>query len=725
MSTYGVDTYTVLVGQAVCGTLLCGPEGRKRFIDALKRCRGSAGYRNVLWFGFGVKHIAYELSATDQGATCAALCACLAECYSAEFTAEVLMEMTRAFKEADVTIPSLIQWHQLVKACAGLVANSTFPLRAEKLMRLVDDGQRHYYSTQGSAYKGEIAQTLVGLANLSRGRLSQMTIVGGADAGLIAAIADWLLDLDVEIRGGEEQNTRFRSRNHVNEPQLLILYDKNIKRESLQCVGRTYRLSNASQTIRRDDGWTKSAHLSGRVPWETALKDTFGKDFDDLMNMRQSFGTVIGSAARLYQGLYEADWNLPWEWLIGCRSYWRESFGREYVQFVAKRFPELETLRDDMNFAAKTLTVREAGINLDAQITSIAASCGCKGCCPKEPESSKHKEREFCLVYLAHAIMVISRALSGMITELCPMRSGLEEMYSKVISDSGKRPAVARDNMVEYPDSYWDSNQGTKIFLSRADVIFSGDRIHDLNYMKDWTCAMASNGLCYFFDILVDPASETQRAKVHVIPGRIEYNGRAYDKLGDIDQGTPPMLGGKEDMGFVDSSIEGLAKGYGGQLDVFVEERLDGLSVQYGLVKDLNGCIVFGPSRAVHMLCRNEGLVNCKGEGCFGTPEELRSGIMDSLLDDKAFCRMKFNEDKEEFLFVHGDSITRLAAVANTWDPVIQRVQCLSCCIRYAVDIGRKHITIIMGQHYITAMKYNEAKRKAAAQVNSIKGAVQ
>ena len=147
------------------------------------------------------------------------------------------MEMTRSSKEADVTIPSLIQWHHLVKACAGLVTNSTFPLRAEKLMRLIDDGQRHHHSSQRPAHKAEVAHTLVGLANLSRGNMSQMTIIGGADAGLIAAIADWLLDLDVEIRGGAEHTIRFRSRNSATEPHLLIIYEKDVARDSLQCVG--------------------------------------------------------------------------------------------------------------------------------------------------------------------------------------------------------------------------------------------------------------------------------------------------------------------------------------------------------------------------------------------------------------------------------------------------------------------------------------------------------
>ena len=239
-----------------------------------------------------------------------------------------------------------------------------------------------------------------------------------------------------------------------------------------------------------------------------------------------------------------------------------------------------------------------------------------------------------------------------MITDLCPMRSGLEHMYAKVKAESGKRPATARGNMIEKWDSFWDSNHGTKIFLARADIIFSGDCIHDLNYMKDWTCAMASNGLCYFLDVLVDPASEAQRAKVHVVPGRIEHNGRAYEKLSDIDQPTPPMMNTSEDMGFWYTSIEGLAKGYGGQLEVLVEERLDGLSIKYGLTKDSDLCLTFGPARSVHMLYRNEGLVKCKGNDCFRVPDELKKGIITTLFDDKPFCRIKFNEDKEEFLFV-------------------------------------------------------------------------
>ena len=44
--------------------------------------------------------------------------------------------------------------------------------------------------SRGIASKVSIAETLLGLAKLSRDILHQMTVIGRANAGLIAAIAD-------------------------------------------------------------------------------------------------------------------------------------------------------------------------------------------------------------------------------------------------------------------------------------------------------------------------------------------------------------------------------------------------------------------------------------------------------------------------------------------------------------------------------------------------------
>lgn len=113
ISAAGIDPFTIVMGQAIGGSLLWRDEGRERFDKALQSCQGLAGYRNVLWFGFGVKHIAHVLTATDQGSTCAALCACLAECYSVTYAAEIMLEMTKASKPTTETTPSLVSGETL------------------------------------------------------------------------------------------------------------------------------------------------------------------------------------------------------------------------------------------------------------------------------------------------------------------------------------------------------------------------------------------------------------------------------------------------------------------------------------------------------------------------------------------------------------------------------------------------------------------------------------
>ena len=594
ISTHGVDAYTILVGQIVCGNLVCGSDGRQRFVNALKVCNGLAGYRNTLWFGFGIKHIASALTATDQGTSCAALCASLAECYSTDFAAEILMEMTRESVPPNEPTPSLLQWLQLIRSCAGLVTKSTFGIRAEQMMRLAGErriafedrrhGQNSYTGDRGVAHKLEIARTLLGLGKLSRGQLFQMTVVGGADAGFIAAIADWLLDIRVEIRGWEDitiqhQEIVFRSRNcgPDQEPQLLVIYEKDVSKNSLHCVGQTYRLPDAHQMIRKGETWTQAALLSGRVPWQNAFEYTYSRDFKKLMSLGDAAGSVIGSAARIYQGLIEAD-DLPRQWLNDCRSYYPDSYGTNYLSFTLTRFPELEPLRDAMYPAARVDTLGEAMSNFDTHMRFLAAECGCCECCSKDVYL--FNKGTFCLVYLAHAIIRTSRALSGIITELCPMRAGLEAMYWNIYRHPSI-PATAQVNIMEQAEELlWHGGVGPKALLCAADAIFGGDRIRRINVGRPWTNAIAENGLCYFFDILVEPSfGASQAARVHVVPGRIEYMDRAYNWLSDIDNNIPPYVG-KLSPGWKLTELDGLTKGHNGRLETLIEERVDGLSIK-------------------------------------------------------------------------------------------------------------------------------------------------
>lgn len=92
---------------------------------------------------------------------------------------------------------------------------------------------------------------------------------------------------------------------------------------------------------------------------------------------------------------------------------------------------------------------------------------------------------------------------------------------------------------------------------------------------------------------------------------------------------------------------------------------------------------------------------------------------MSCINSDDLFCRWK--GDEYEFLFVLGDTWTRLGVVAHAWDPLIQRIECLACCIRYAIGTGSKYNTIIMGKNYVAGMKMNEARKSASKVIEKVK----
>ncbi|MDI1492787.1 MAG: hypothetical protein OHK93_004570 [Ramalina farinacea] len=714
ISAAGIDPFTIVMGQAIGGSLLWRDEGRKRFDEALQSCRGLASYRNVLWFGFGVKHVAHVLTATDQGAVCAGLCSCVAECYTTAYAAGIMMEMTKISNPPAEFTPSLLQWRNLVHSCAGLVSSSTFALCAEQFMRFSGDLRvasrhsqcDHNYPGRGISHKTQIAEALLGLAKLSRGVLFQMTIVGGADAGFLAALADWLLGLDVEVRGGKEQETLFRNCTLDKQPQLIIMYDDNAQPNGLQCVGKTYRLPDASGILTSEDGALQWTLLGGRVPWESALDWTFGGYFRKLLGMKQACGAAIGSAARIYQALSDGDESFgdaKEDWRFQCRTYFSDSHGLALVHFITQRFPELGNLHETMGLNARASTVQKAWMVFESSMTSISTGCGCQRC-SGELARGQGPHGHFCLVFLVYTILHLSRALSGIVTQLRPTRVGLEILYDQVLYDGLNHPVVAGEHLMQKaaPNNATVTSQQR---LSRAQLIFGGDRGHGQTYLvksdSTWTSAMAINGLCYCYDILLRPSfSSAQAARICVVNGRIEHNGRAYDHLSDGGQNTPPSSGlfPGGAPGFSRYLLERLADSNGSRLEVLVSERFDGLAFEYAVCKDSNTLMTFGPAKVVDSMSHNEGLVSCARKGhCTESPQvpDLLKAIALCSQEKKTFCRLKHGQ--EEFVLVLGDIVSKLMAIDASWTPIVQRDECLACCVRSGVRRGNKSITIIMG----------------------------
>ena len=191
-------------------------------------------------------------------------------------------------------VPSLQQWHKLVNARAGLFDKSPFEESAERLMGFCDNGAERLVnlhlklekdvlsyglrSDRQSTGQKALAEALLAVIKFSHRSIQQVTLIGGADAGLVAAIALWLLDVNIEIVTQPDGVVAFKNHAQGDSVQLRVIYGLNEHEASprkVQVVGEVYRL-HSGQGLLRHDYRRRHEIVSGRVPWSKALSATFG-----------------------------------------------------------------------------------------------------------------------------------------------------------------------------------------------------------------------------------------------------------------------------------------------------------------------------------------------------------------------------------------------------------------------------------------------------------------
>jgi hypothetical protein len=200
-SRAGVEMITVAMGQAIFSSFNVPPSGQKRLSDAASKLKAFSSYGNVLWFGFGVKHVVRTLCETEQGAACAGICACLSVSYDTFFSSNVPKAMADNCMAPKALTPALSQWGSLMRVCQGSVLNSNFPNTAEGFSRLLVHPQQR--GSVPSLHEPTTAQALAGalleLAKVANGKLRSIIFEGGIDCAWLAAVSQWLLSLRVEI----------------------------------------------------------------------------------------------------------------------------------------------------------------------------------------------------------------------------------------------------------------------------------------------------------------------------------------------------------------------------------------------------------------------------------------------------------------------------------------------------------------------------------------------
>ena len=191
-----------------------GTMGNRRVENAIQQMQGSPSIRKLLWFGFGYKSFVHVLSETQAGLNCMALCACLAESHGQRVAGEVLSALWHTCGFPEAYEPSQAQFAHLIKACEGLLANSSFGttfVQMANLRNLVsgrsgsnDCGPRQ---REMFAEPRNTAVMLCALFDISNNEVESIdkaesfNIAGDVDWGFIHAIAQFLLDFEVCING--------------------------------------------------------------------------------------------------------------------------------------------------------------------------------------------------------------------------------------------------------------------------------------------------------------------------------------------------------------------------------------------------------------------------------------------------------------------------------------------------------------------------------------------
>ena len=671
-----VNPYTALVGEVLCQNFRLTAAGRKNLETAISSLKVVGSLGDTLEFGFGIEDVVRTMAKTERGCVCLALCAALKECYSNDIAVEVLLEMARLVKVDGQYMPSSQSWKELLSACAGTLSTSRFPHLAEHLMQLRMVEQRLGAvqkiadlptSIRSCSRPGSIAEALSGLARISRGEMRAMTLYGGSDAGWLAALAEWLLDLKVMISdfhgtlhyiNGEAENIQ------VN---VVVRKDSDEISPDILAAETTFVLNDMSQIFEKEARSPDAVVVSGRVEWKHALSSAFLSDFKRLTEIAQTLGDCIGSAARLFKGLVQADEAFPYKYRLACTSYSDEGHGAGLVLNAIKWLPELQSLKEIM-LKSVSQDLASARRCYETCISLIRSHCNCVTCqskttghhtfdeedtddvpmtpaneddeAPDSPLRSKSSDDDestadwdpdrFCEVVITETIISLSRLLSNVLLEdknLLPTRSGLEMMYGKQIKNRLSAP-LGRSALREVgPIAFcldFDNNfsfgvqenneEGIEIRLHTALELFAGREPPSTNSNFSALCA---NGICAFLDVISQTTSGSAEiesaSKLRILPGRISYEKKSYTML--VDRVQPIDL---PETGFL-NAVE-FTHTYASQLEycLSVRETYSGLEtwIEIETRPGTDGRkarkVWVGPSKLALWLISRRGLVSCK-----------------------------------------------------------------------------------------------------------------
>lgn len=141
-----------------------------------------------------------DLVQTAQGSALVALCAALCEGYTPEVSALVLYEMAQSLGALGELWPSFAQWEALTKVAGSVFSGTTLSARINQLTRLSGHPQNQFHCP---SHPVDLAQVILAVGEWQRGKLETVHVQGRSACSWVAAWADFVLGLRVQVRSNQ------------------------------------------------------------------------------------------------------------------------------------------------------------------------------------------------------------------------------------------------------------------------------------------------------------------------------------------------------------------------------------------------------------------------------------------------------------------------------------------------------------------------------------------
>ena len=545
LSRAGIDAFTLQFGRAICYNFSLEPHAQERIYDAIVKLKKYGSYKDIIWFGFGIKDVVTDLADTEEGLTLVALCAALATTYDSMYAAMVIRELCVLCKAPQSFTPAIRQWKTLVDLCSGMFANAQFTLVANGFRRLISGHSNHLIARHTPTTHSALAEAILMLAKVSKGNLCNATFSGGIDCAWLAAFAEWVLSLKVAICD-PSGSLLYHSGSVVDKPPqvtIVVATTAGIAVQETLIKSKASFIPSGQILLQKDPALRGVNLLNWQGSWSTVLHDVFYGNIDDLLsgetgqyfnmyiycvsllpplkNAAGQGGARYARSGRPHFGNHAVS---PLIWIQN------DSRGQAFMRFAARRLPEIAACLLTTTWNGSTTFVDDLGL---LAVRCIGDVCRCAF--HSQNNQKKLEEEDLvCLQTMAETIAIYLWILvdSDIDEDVPPSITGLANLYTWQ-SRANKSSASASGEFYESIMNCDFPVLGIDLVLH----VLSGLAIpgtppkHESLPTND-NLARVGNGICVYHCAVEDPNLPPEAIfRFRVVRGYISYSGLRFKEI--------------------------------------------------------------------------------------------------------------------------------------------------------------------------------------------------